>query len=1140
MKSFPAAILVASALLAQTFTSTTTGLVTDASNAPVSNAKVSITNEATREMRAVESSATGRYTFSQLAPGKYTLRVTQAGFREYVAKDIELLPSQSLEVNAALVVGQVTESVEVRAESGGVDTQTANQMATLSAQTVTELPAVARNPLVLLHTQAGVVAGRTGISGSTTDQNQNRFSINGGRGQSVGVLVDGMNIAGGDWGGAIATPSIDTVGEFQVIRNAYDARFGRTAGGVINITTRGGGQKFHATAWEYLRNSALDANSFFNNRNNVKKFPFRRNTFGGNLGGPIWKAKNIYGFFNADFLREASPATRVTTLPTTAERQGDFSRTLNADGSQVNVFDPLTTAPDPNNPGKFARTPFAGNRVPAGRLDPVAQAVLRLLPDPTGIGRTPAQLDNFVTGGLRSRFESDRYDGRVDWVSSTKHTLFGRFTKSPQLGTPALVFPVEVENSRFGSTPRWTTALGNTFILNPTTVVNVLIGAGKFTEFVYPVSFGTDVTKLGFPSSFAGQIDVPQTPGFGLTGYYGPGSANYSRATRASMSFGAHASKQLTSHSLKFGVFEEKFFLGLTETSAANFNFDRFFTVGPDPDVRGNITSGNTIASFLLGAGSGGNAPRNVRPTSTHTHWNVYFQDAWNVNRRLTLNIGLRWELQRGRTERYNQLNYFDFDVASPLAPQTGISNLKGGLRWVDDKNRFQWNAPHRDFAPRIGLAYKITDKIVFRGGYGIYFSPTVNTQPVGNDGYSLDNSWVNSLDNGRTPANYLRNPFPQGLAAATGRTAGLNTALGFNVRSFQHERPTAYMQQFSTDVQFEIGNGWLTEVGYAGSQGRKLAFGYNGYSAGTNINQLPDSALSLGATLNDQVPNPFRGIITSGPLSGATVLRRQLLRPYPQFQNVNILDMPGASSSFNAFLARVNKRFGNGMTVMASYQYSKAYDNSSENQGWEVNDRIRNVNNFAAERSVSSHDVPQSFALTYVYELPIGKGRKFGSSMPKALDLIAGGWQMSAIWKMDSGLPLIFSAPNNLFNYSDWQQPNVKSGAAFNDGTRNIERWFNKDAFEQPAPYTYGNAPRFIDQIRYSRTNNWDMALAKNFRLFEWMKLQYRAEMYNALNRVQFGRADTNFGTTNFGRVTGTAPGNGPRTIQMALRLVF
>jgi hypothetical protein len=474
------------------------------------------------------------------------------------------------------------------------------------------------------------------------------------------------------------------------------------------------------------------------------------------------------------------------------------------------------------------------------------------------------------------------------------------------------------------------------------------------------------------------------------------------------------------------------------------------------------------------------------------------------------------------------------------LAQQTGLANLRGGLKWADATNRAQWNAPHTDFAPRIGLAYKITDKIVWRGGYGIYFAPTVNVGPVGTDGYSLDNSWVNSVDNGRTPTNYLRNPFPQGLAVATGRDAGLATAAGFNIRSFQRERPTAYMQQFSTDVQIEVAKGWLVEAGYAGSQGRKLAYGYNGFYAGLNVNQIPDSALSLGNALNDQVPNPVFGVISTGPLASRTVLRRQLYRPYPQFQTVGILDMPGASSGFNAFLLRLQKRFGNGMTIMTSYQRSRAMDNASENQGWEVNDRARNVYNLSQERSVSAHDVPHSFALTYVYELPIGRGKKVGANMHRALDAVVGGWQMSAIWKMDSGLPLIFSAPNNLFNYSDWQFPNIKSGANFNDGTRTIDRWFNTGAFEQPAPFTYGNSPRYIDEIRYSRTNNWDMSLAKNFRILEKLKLQYRAEMYNALNRVQFGRADTSFGGTNFGRVTGTAPGNGPRTIQMALRLSF
>jgi hypothetical protein len=306
------------------------------------------------------------------------------------------------------------------------------------------------------------------------------------------------------------------------------------------------------------------------------------------------------------------------------------------------------------------------------------------------------------------------------------------------------------------------------------------------------------------------------------------------------------------------------------------------------------------------------------------------------------------------------------------------------------------------------------------------------------------------------------------------------------------------------------------------------------------NLNQIPDSALSLGAALNDQVPNPFFGIIRSGPLASATVLRRQLLRPYPQFQDVSILDMPGASSSFNAFTVRLNKRFDKGMTLMASYQHSRAYDNASENQGWEVGDRFRNVYNLAQEHSVSAHDQPESFALTYVYELPVGKGRKFGNQMHPVAEAFLGGWQMGAIWKIDSGLPLIFSAPNNLFNYSQWQFPNIKQGVDLGVGDRNIDRWFNTTAFEQPAPYTYGNAPRYVDEVRYLHSNNWDMNVAKNFTIWERLRLQYRAEMYNALNRVQFGRANSTFGDTNFGRVTGTAPGNAARTIQMALRLTF
>ncbi len=1140
-RSHVAIFFAALSMTAQTFTGAITGVVSDASGAGVPGASVTLTNAATRELRAVESTVDGRYTFSQIQPGAYSVKAVKAGFRDVVTNDVRLSTSQTLELNLTLTIGQVAEAVEVVANAGTIDTQTANQMVTLGASTVQELPAIARNPLVLFHTQAGVVAPRTGISGSNTDQNQNRFSINGGRDEQVAYMIDGIPSASGDWGGAIASPIMDSVAEFQITRNAYDARFGRTAGGVIQITTKGGGQQWHGLAYEYARNSKLDANSFFNNRNGVAKAPFRRNMFGGNLSGPIVRKINLYGFFGAEFLRESTPATRIATLPTAAERSGDFTQSFNANGTAVTMFDPSTTRPDPNAAGRFIRDAFPGNRIPSTRFDPVATKVLGFLPGPTSEGRGPARLDNFVRGGLRNIVENERYDGRVDWVSSDKHSLFARFTKAPQFNTPPFIFAPEVESARYGRTPRWSVALGNTFVLNPTTVISVLAGAGKFTEENSSVATGVTADRQGLPANLVAQLDVPTPAAFGLANYYSPGNSNFSIAARSLTSHGVHASKQFTKHSLKAGWYVDRYYLSLIETTSISLNFDRFFTAGPDPDVRGNINQGNTIGSFLLGTGSGGNAPNNAKPTSVHTHWNLYVHDTWNVNRRLTVNAGLRWELQRARTERYNRLNWFDSDVASPLGQKAGIPSLRGGLRWVDNSNRFQWDSPHRDFAPRIGIAYKITDKIVWRGGYGIYLAPTSNVGPVGNDGYSLDNTWLNSLDNGRTAFNLLRNPFPQGLAQPTGASAGLETAVGFNIRSFQRKRPTPYMQQFSTDVQMELGKRMLLEVGFAGSEGRKLAYGYNGFYEGMNINQLTEDQLKIGAPLNDSVPNPFFGIIQNGPLAQRTVLRRQLIRPYPQFQDTRILDMPGAFSHFQAFLVRWQRRFEKGGVIMASYQRSHAEDNSSENQGWEVNDRARNIYNLQLEKSVSAHDVPHSFALTYVYEVPIGKGRKIAANAHPVVDAVIGGWQWSAIWKMDSGLPLLFSAPNNNFSFSAWQFPNVKSGTSYNDGTRTIERWFNTAAFEQPAPFTFGNAPRFIDEIRYSRVNNWDMSLAKNFTFWrERLKLQYRAEMFNAFNRVQFGRADTNFGGANFGRVTGTAPGNGPRTIQMALRLQF
>ncbi len=368
--------LFACGLWAQTYTGIINGVIQDPSGAPVGGATVKLTNAATGETRTTSSAEDGRYTFSQLNPSNYSVQVQKTGFRDYVGSDILLNASQTREVNVNLQVGQAQQTIQVTAGTDLIDTQTATQSTTLSTAVVAELPQQARNPLVLFNTQAGAVAPRTGVSTSDNDENQNRFSINGARDEEVLVLIDGVPDATGDWGGAIVAPGVDSVQEFQVIRNAYDARYSRTAGGVVNIITKGGTQQFHGTAFEYFQSSVLNANDFFNNLNKISKVPYHRNDFGGNIGGPIWKKWKIFGFYGAEFMRQTRPGTLITTLPTQLERSGNFSQSFNADGSPIQIYNPFTTV---TAGGVSTRALFANDTIPATMISPVAAAVLNLL-----------------------------------------------------------------------------------------------------------------------------------------------------------------------------------------------------------------------------------------------------------------------------------------------------------------------------------------------------------------------------------------------------------------------------------------------------------------------------------------------------------------------------------------------------------------------------------------------------------------------------------------------------------------------------------------------------------------------------------------------------------------------------------------
>jgi hypothetical protein len=1130
---FLAAVLASAILLpAQTFTGIITGTITDPGGAAVAGAKVTAKNEANGDTRQTVSNSEGLYTFSQLLPASYEVSIEIAGFKKSVNTNAVLRVNQTLELNVTLQVGEVSQAIEVTAGVSLLDTQSANRAVTLDSQAVLDLPANTRNPFQLVHINAGVIAVRTGISQATQDQNHNRFSMNGGRGQAGLTLIDGVPAAAVDWGGLIASPSIDSVQEMNIQRNQFDAQFGKSDGGAVNMITKGGTNEYHGSAFEFLRNSVLDANTWANNRARIKRPTFQRNQFGATFGGPIWKSKRLFFFTAYEGRRDINPATNISSVPTALQRAGNFSETRNQDGTASNIYNPFTTRPNPNGTG-FIRDPFPGNIIPANMIDPVAARVLALYPQPNTPGVAFTNANNFALAD-KTRTTNDRMDLRIDWARNEKFTMFGRLTKAWQENRAPVFFGNGADTNFSDVNPRHHVVIGATLTPTPTWVFNILLGSGRWRENQISPSQGRNATDLGLPPALVSQFLAQTFPAFTAQGYSTIGNPRFLNAPRETHNLQFNASKELGAHSLKFGWLGELARLNNTDFNTPTFNFTRGLTSGPTAAIAAT-NSGDGIASMLLGTGSGGSAPIGAATAVTALYHGLYIQDNWRVNRRLTLNIGVRWEAQLGRTERFNRFNNFNTTATSPLAAASGLP-LRGGLEFVNNDRRGAWNTEWLNFAPRFGLAYKITDKLVFRGGYGIFYPQTGGGT---NQGFSTTTTWVSTVGgDGINPNSgaLLRNPFPQGLNQPVGSSLGLMTQVGDAVNAFYRFHPLSSVQNFSADFQYELRRGMVLEVGFTGSQGRKLLFG-----TGQQANQLHPQFLSLGAQLDAPVNNPFFGLIPSGILAGRTIPQNRLLRPYPQFTAVNLSgDTPGATSSFNALVVRYNWQIAGGLNLLTTYQYSKAIDNASEWQGWEVSDTMRDYYNHRVDRSISAHDLPHSFVNAMVYDIPVGKGRKYGAGMNKIANAIAGGWQVSSIVRFSSGLPLGFTAPNTLTNYGfQVQRPNVANLEEAAVQNPIPDRWFNTGAFARPGTYEIGNMTRWAPNIRFGRTAHADVAILKNFRFSERFRLQFRGEMFNMTNTPQFGRANTDLASGAFGTVTGTT-NVGPRNVQLGLRLNF
>jgi hypothetical protein len=1129
------ALILAGTAAAQVFTATITGTVTDPSGNVVANAQVSVQNQATAETRTTSTDASGRYTVSQLQPGSYDVTVSVSGFKKYVKAGVPLQPGQTAEENPALSIGETTQAIQVTANTEALDTQTANKEVTFTTQQMVSLPQIERNPLLFVHSTAGVAAVRQGQAPFMTDQNTNRFALNGGRDESAAILVDGVSIVSPGWGGAIAVPSQDAVAETQVIRQSYDAQYGKTDGGVVSLVTKSGSNDFHGSAFEFLRNDHLDANSWANNFSGIPRQTFQRNQFGGNIGGPLWKKKKLFFFGGFEAFKQGTPTTLVTSVPTTLQRNGDFSQTFNPDGSLAVIYDPASTTPATDGSGNYTRTAFPGNKIPATRFDPVGLNALQLYPNPTSAGDPVTNANNFAAPG---KLVSNYYklDTRVDWVKSDRYTLFGRLTKGWQEDGIPLYFKNGADSTGGEKDPRFEVVLGQTFIPDPSWVINILVGAGRWHEIDTTASQAADGTLVGLPEDLVKQLAIDTFPQFNVSGYAQLGNTEFTSTVRESYNLQANASKQLSPHSLKFGFMMEIQPLNSLDESSAFFNFDRGLTSGPVASTNSS-TSGNALASLLLGTGSSGNAPYNAALALMQRSYAFYAQDTWHVTNRLTVTYGLRYELQTARTERYDRLNHFETQAVNPLSSSTGL-DLKGGLVFVNSDKRGWWDTDYVNFAPRLSVAYKITDRLVFRSGYAIFDLPAAATTILGtSDGFSTNTAWVSTVGGGGIiPAAPVSNPFPQGLNQPIGSSQGLLTDAGQTVNAAQRLHPTPYVQTYSADFQYQVGQNAIVEAGYTGTQGRKLPFGVT-----RNINQLDPKYLTLGNALNNQVTNPFFNVITNGPLSGETIPYWRTLVPYPQFQSVNLVgDTPGASSSFNALLLKYTQRWANSLTVLATYQWSKAIDNTSETQAWEVGDKIRDAYDLSLDRSISAHDLPHDFVGNAIWDIPVGKGRRFGSGMNSVANAIVGGWQVATVVRIGSGLPLQFTVPNGLGAYGfPVLRPDITSMSDLTSGKQTPNQWFNTAAVLNPAPYTIGTAPRWFGAVRTAGNRQADISLNKSWQILERMRFQFRAEAYNITNTPQYGRADTNLGDGGFGRVTSTT-NIGPRNIQFGARLDF
>lgn len=1102
----------------------------------------------------VVTNKVGIYRLLYLIPGMYSLTVEHVGFDKALREGVEVHVSDEWKVDIALRVGNINQSITVEASAPILQAENAEMGQTVTHEQIAELPIGDGNPFILARlTEGTVFLGDPKMTRPFDNADVGNIRVNGADGSNEfslnGMSNMGKSVSGGNQVAYI--PSSDAMQEFKMTTATFSAMTGRTAGANINISIKSGTNTVHGTLYEFFRNDKLTANDFFLNRAGQDRPVVRYNRFGGTIGGPVVLPKifdgrnKLFFFFAYENLPDVFPEPGTFTVPTAAERAGNFSGLPAANI----VYDPLSAVT--TTPGHVGRTPFPGNIIPSSRFNKIGMNLLQFYPLPDVAGNADGT-NNFVSEqSRRDKFHSylERSDYNLGNRQLFSFNYYSNWREENRFDWAGVVNGLVTSGQDLFNINQGG-GLQDVITLSPSSLLDLRFGMTRMSAPVAPAGLGYDPATLGFSPAVTALFRGPQymVP-FNVAGFtrlqHNTNTNLYRNMISNQMSFQPRYSKIMQSHTFNTGwdfrVYRENY--QSWGNAEGYYDFQTTYTKATDSAAS---YQGQGVAALMLGQPTGGQIDRNGTRADQGLFHALYAQDDWKVSRRLTLNLGVRWEYEGPTTDRYNQnTRGYDLTTANPVQAAavqafatsfpTGMAlpngsimtaanfNVLGGYLFADSSHRNFWNGAWNNLMPRIGFAYQLNSKTVVRGGWALYSIPK-GLAGVNQAGYSQTATLSPSGDSGLTFLANIDNPFPTGAVDPTGSKLGMMTGIGASVTYYPLDLTTAHTQRWSVSIQRQLAGKWLLEATYVGNHGYDLSKTSN-YLDAIPAQYLSTAALrdaTLISALGAAVPNPFYGITPGTSYNTTkTVALSQLLRPFPQFTGISS-PLPAGSSIYHSGAVRVERRF-KGLTILANYGWAKLLERSTFLNDFET----------IPQKAISTSDIPQRVALTFLAELPFGKGRHWGHDWHGAVNGVLGGWQVQGILQAQSGRPITMG---NLVYFGDPSKLRTQINSS-TLGNAFDTSGFGSGSLIQLAS-NIRTFPSTLTDFRGQAMNNSDLSILKKFALNERFAFQLRGEFLNAFNHPFFSNPSVDPTNAAFGTITSQY--NLPREVQLGARLTF